>query len=265
MTKIHVISDLNLGFNEFADPIDETIPDVDLVILNGNIGFLKRTALYAETLALKYPNVPFVLNLGYLERYYLSLEKFDGETEESLQIRSDVNKFWPKNLHFSTKNQIITCKNGFKVDIFCKFGWPKIFKSYVDWKETFYFKNICFNYTVYENDERILKPSETSNVGHGIYPIWATMDAINERYEKDVNDLRIWENTYTEYKILVTHLNPYIDERNNNLEVTPYGIHLRDMLWITSGYKVEDVRFVGSRLVSNPGRGILPRSHVIDI
>ena len=38
MTKIHVISDLDLGFNEFTDKIDEVIPeDIDLVILNGNL------------------------------------------------------------------------------------------------------------------------------------------------------------------------------------------------------------------------------------
>jgi hypothetical protein len=36
MTKIHVISDLFLGFNEFSTE-EEHIPDVDLVIVNGKV------------------------------------------------------------------------------------------------------------------------------------------------------------------------------------------------------------------------------------
>ena len=64
MIKVHVISDLFLGFNEFANPEDEVLPEVDLVILNGNIGHLKRGMLYAETLCRKYPETQFVYNLG---------------------------------------------------------------------------------------------------------------------------------------------------------------------------------------------------------
>lgn len=265
MTKIHIISDLDLGYNEFADIIDETIPDVDLVILNGNNGLLKRSALYSETLARKYPDIPFVLNLGYLERYHLALEKQEYELENGLEMRIKCNESWPKNLYWSDKNMLLTCKNGFKIDILCTFGWPKIHNVEGDWKDTFYFRNIGPQFTYWENDPRIFKPNDTSNVGHGNFPIWATQEYVNERHEKDLKFIRDWENNYTEYKILVTHLNPYFDERNKNLTVTPYRIHLNDMLWVTSGQKIENMKFLGGRLVSNPGRGILPRSHVVYI
>jgi hypothetical protein len=265
MTKIHIISDLSLGFNEFADSVDETMPDVDLVILNGNIGMLKRGMLYAENLARKYPDIPFVYNLGYLEKYHFSLEKYENETEENIELRIKVNNTWPTNLHYSQNNMVITCKNGFQVDIVCKFGYPKIHQSNINWKDSFYHRNIGAEFTYFENDERILRPKDTSNVGHGNYPIWATIDWVNKQHEAECSYIRNWENKMTHYKILVTHINPYIDTRNEGLVVSPHKIHLNDMLWVTSQTKVENVKFLGARLVSNPGRGILPRSHVVNI
>lgn len=265
MTKVHVISDLFLGFNEFADKLDETIPDVDLVILNGNIGRLKRGMLYAESLANKYPEIAFVYNLGYLEKYDFSLDKSETEVSESLNVRKSTNQSWPKNLHWSDESFVIKLRNGFQVDILTKFGFPKIHKCHIDWKDTFYYRNIPLKYTYYEFDERISLPKNASLVGHGNYPIWATQELVNEKHEEELAVMRKWENTPSHYKILITHINPYNDDRNFGLTVTPHRIHMHDMLWVTSNTKVENLKFLGSRLVSNPGRGVLPRSHIINI
>lgn len=266
MTKVHVISDLDLGFNEFTDKIDEFLPkDTDLVILNGNIGSLKRSMLYAESLANLYSNIPFIYNLGYLEKYHLFGEKFIGEIEESLEIRKIANSTWPKNLFFSQQNQIITCRNGFQIDIFTTFGFPYIHESNIDWNETFYYRNIIADRTYNHNDSRLILPKETSDVCHGNYPIWATIDWINTRHKLETDYMRNWENTKTHYKILVTHLNPYNDTRNKGLTVSPHRIHLNEGLWVTSQNRIENLLFLGARLVANPGRGELPRSHVIEI
>lgn len=265
MTRIHVISDLNLGFNEHTDIVDTSVPDVDLIVLNGNIGMLKRSMLYAETLANRYPEIPIVYNLGYIEKYHYSLQKREGEIEENLNIRIQNNASWPKNLHWSENNIILETKNGYKIDILCTFGYPKIHKVEIEWNETFYYKNIGAEYTDNINHEKITKPLETSNVYHGTYPIWATQDWVNSQHEKELKKTQKWEQTSSEYKILVTHMNPYKDERNNGLIVSPYLIHIDNMLWITSGSKIENLKFLGARLVSNPGRGLLPRSHIINI
>ena len=142
MIKVHVISDLDLGFTEFADPIDETIPDVDLVILNGNIGHLKRSMLYAETLCNKYPNIPFVYNLGEKELYWDNIEKFTGETIQGLTIRKRTNTTWPKNLYWDSKESlIITLQNGQEVDVLCTYGFPKIYSYEGNWEDTSWHKN----------------------------------------------------------------------------------------------------------------------------
>ena len=266
MTRIHIISDLDLGFNEFTDPIDETIPnDTDLVIINGNIGILKRGMLYAESLAKLYPDVPIVYNLGYLEKYHYFGQKKIGEIEESLFIRSTVNSTWPKNLLFSQQNQIITCRNGFQVDLYTTFGFPFIHQCNINWQDTFYFRNIIAEVTYNHHDERIILPPNSSDVCHGNFPIWATMDWVNQQHKIETDYIRNWELRPTHYKILVTHLNPYKDSRNDGLIVSPHKIHLNEGLWVTSQSKIESLLFLGARLVSNPGRGVLPRSHVVII
>ena len=61
--KVHLIHDLNYGFNEPTEAADLELPDCDLVILNGNLAeHGKRSMLYAYELCEKYPNIQFVYN-----------------------------------------------------------------------------------------------------------------------------------------------------------------------------------------------------------
>lgn len=265
MFKMHIISDLNLGFNESSDPVDETIPDVDLVILNGNLGLLKRSALYAETLAKKYPNIEFIWNLGETERYWVNLEKFTGEIVESIEFRVKNDSKFPKNLHFiNDSNRLITLKTGQVIDVFCTYGFPKIISYEGDWENTHWFKN----YIAEIQQDTIIfpyKPNETSHVQHGMLPIWATQVWINQYYERINLQLKRWENEITGYKILVTHINPYNDTRFKGQKVYPYSIHLNNMAWVTANTKVENIIFLGANLISNPGRGLECRSKIIEL
>lgn len=264
MAAIHIISDLFLGHNEFSRS-EENIPDVDLIILNGNIGDLKRSMLFAETVCKKYPDAEVVVNRGFTERYHNFVPKFAEEPVEGMLYRQKLNPDWPKNLHFSLNPTHIKLRTGEIFNILCVFGFPRIHKISEDWMNSWYYRNIMMDVTLNQNDPRILKPKNSSNVCHGHFPVWASQEWINTNHEEEVLKIKYWETTPDHRKILVTHMNPYKDDRNLNLIVSPHLIHLDEGLWVTSNTKVEDVRFLGARLVSNPGRGELPRRHVIVI
>lgn len=264
MIRIHVISDLYLDYAQHVDPSEYIIPDeVNLIIFNGNIGPIKRSMYHAETIANIYPDIPVVCNLGESERYY-GLVKNGREVEHSLNIRKTTNPSWPKNLYWSTDNIELPLSSGAQVDILCVYGFPKI--HYCDkWEETVWFKNYVIDTTMDHNDPRVPRIPGLTHTYLGQVPIWATMEWVNEQHYIEENKVRKWESTQTSYKILVTHLNPYNDPRFNGQVVSPYQIHLNDMLWITSKQKVEYVKFSGARLVSNPGLGQEARSHVIKV
>ena len=265
MIKVHVISDLDLGFNEFTDPVDEVIPDVDLVIINGNIGNLKRSALYAESLSFKYPDVQFVWNLGELERYWRVTGKFTGETEENIRFRKNANSKWPKNLHWAPDERIfVTLRTGQVVDIFCTYGFPYIESYTGNWEDIHWYKHYVAGIT-YNVDEYLEKPKDTSHVSHGAMPIWATKEWINDHHTRVENLVRKWETDVTGFKILVTHINPYKDSRFKNQSVSPYRIHLLNMLWVAADTPVDNVNFLGAKLVSNPGRGSIARSKIVEV
>jgi hypothetical protein len=253
-----------LGFNEFSTE-EEQLPDVDLVILNGNIGQLKRCMLYAETLCKKYPDIQFVVNLGEVE-YHSSCPKHMGELEESLNIRRSANLDWPKNLHWSTDSQMVTLRNGIKVDILCLYGYPQIYSHSIPWEETIWHKTYTMD-ILYEFPESgpWHKPNETSNVRHGYCPVFATKDWINKQHAKEWIIARNWEVKVTCLKILVTHINPYKDTRCAGQKVAPYLIHLHNGIWIGSNTECNDVSFLGGRLYSNPGRGSQARHKVITV
>ncbi len=265
MSNVHIISDLFLGYNEFTLE-EETIPEsADLVIFNGNLGHLKRGMLYVETLCRKYPDVQFVYNPGQTEKYQV-FTKTINEFENSMTIRKSSSPTWPKNLHWSITNQIIQLRNGRPVDIMCAYGFPKIHKCHIDWKDSVWYKDYAMD-VIYDFDSRNIsdKPKETSNVEHGQIPIFATIDWINQQHEKEWLHVKKWEINPTCYKVLVTHINPYIDTRYEGLEVSPYLIHLNNGLWVGSNTVCEGINFLGSELYSNPGRGSAARSKIIEI
>lgn len=264
MTSLHIISDLHLGFNEKAEE-EHNIPDVDVVIVNGNISSPKRAMLYLETLCNKYPSTQFVYNTGYTERFHLAKEKFIGHRDISEKLRSLVYTKYPKNLHFPLNNNIvIDTRNGRQLDVLCVFGFPEIVKSMIDWETTWYHRHICMDVTRDYKHVSFKKPAETSDVSHGEIPIFASMEFINKQNENETSLIRNWEVSSVHSKILVTHINPYNDERNYGLKVRPHLIHLDYSLWVTSNTKVSDVRFSGANLISNPGRGIEQRSNIIE-
>jgi hypothetical protein len=269
MIKIHVISDLFLGFNEFSTE-EEKIPDADLVIINGNIGVFKRSMMYAETLCKKFPDIQFVYNYGKTE-FASSAPKFVGEIEESMDIRKRANPTWPKNLHWSKEPQNIQLRNGKEVNVLSTYGYPKIHLCYVPWEDTIWHRDHIMKFSLdfpsHENasEAQWHKPRDSSNVFHGYCPVFASKEWINEQHQKEWKLVQDWELNSKGIKILVTHFNPYKDSRFENQETSPYLIHLENGHWIASDTEVNGTKFLGASLHSNPGRGPLARQKVITI
>jgi len=263
MTTIHIISDLFLGFNERATE-EHNIPDVDLVIVNGNMGHPKRTMLFLETLCAAHPDKIFIYNLGYTERYKTAGGKWVNEVEQAGKIRSIINDLWPKNLYRPlNESTIITTRNNAKFDVLGVFGFPKISGHIGPWENTWYHRHISSGITEDFRHPLFKKPKDTSDVDHGKIPLFATLDFINEQHEYETNLIKQWEIQETHPKILITHINPFKDSRNENLNVNPHLIHLNKGLWVTANTKVSGIKFLGADLVSNPGRGLEPRSHIV--
>ncbi len=265
MSNVHVISDLFLGFNESSISEEILPPDTDLVIFNGNIGMhIKRSFLYMETMCKLYPDVQFVVNLGARE-LYSSYDKVVNEISNSIMVRKDNNATWPKNLHFDNKPMIITLRDGTQVDVLCLYGFPHIHSYQGSWEDTFWYKNHCKDivYGLDQIEDHI--PKNTSRVLHGAIPIFVTVEDINKLHEKEWKIAQSWEIKPSVIKILVTHINPFIDSRCNNCKVSPYNIHLQTGYWVGSDTEVSNVGFLGGKLYSNPGRGTEARSRIFKI
>jgi hypothetical protein len=264
--SVHLISDLNLGYNELSQD-DETIPDVDLVVINGNLGHPKRGMLYMEKLCAKYPDTQFVCNLGESELYIESnYPKTMDEVKLQTLKRKTHNETWPKNLHYSLQPMIINLRNNQKVDVFCLYGFPFIHSIKGQWEETnwhrYYYKELIEDY---QPEGKPYKPAGTSNVNHGAQHIPADKDWVNKEHEKEWLVVKKWELENNGcYKILVTHFSPYNDPRLVNQEYGPYNIHIdKSCLWLTASSEHNGVQFLGGKLYGNPGRGSKCRSKVI--
>lgn len=265
MTTIHIISDLYLGFNEKAEEELE-IPDVDIVVINGNIGHPKRAMVYIEELCRRYPDTVFIYNAGYLERFMLAEGKFTGENVLSEKLRSLVYDKYPKNLHFLVdETKIIKTRYDMPYDICAVFGFPRILNVTGKWEDLWYYKHVSERVAYDELDNpEYHKPEQSSYVPHGSVAIMASVDYINKQHDVETDIVKKWELTPNHPKILITHMHPLKDTRNTNLAASPYQIHLNEGLWITSNVDMGKVMFVGANLVSNPGRGLKPRSNIIE-
>lgn len=271
MFKIHVISDLDYGFNEPTDPEDTVLPDeADLVIFNGNIGRVKRGFLYAYYLCEKYPDKQFVYNFGEIERYYKNLPKFPNDAEESMALRVASSHDWPKNLHWkdprNSDGLIITLRTGQTISVFSVYGFPRLHSYEGKWEDTNWYRNYATDVKMKEEISHWeVKPAEYYHASYGQIPIWATFEWVNQEFYDMEKRVREWELNLKHYGVFVTHLNPYNDTRLANMTTSPYRIHLNNLVWITSNTEVDNINYLGAKLYSNPGRGKLARSKCITV
>lgn len=269
MFTVHVISDLNLLYNEFTPESEYNIPDVDLVVLNGNIGVLpKRSQLYVEELCKKYPDTQFVFNYGFSEFYPNGImPKVNEVINTTYEQRESLNENTPKNFtRLYRKNKLIKLRNGDIADVFCAFGFPYIYSFKGKWEDYIWYRNIIVKGIDDPRDPEITLPKGTTLCNHGSMPVWASQQWINEQNAIEFNLIRDWElNVREGSKILLTHINPIQDSRTTNQVVEFFNIHLHNGVWIGSNTYINNTLYLGARFYSNPGRGETARSLVITV
>ena len=229
---VHTISNLNLRFHEFTNPADETIPEEsELVILCGGFSDrTKRSLLYCETLAKKYPDKTFILNFS----------PYDLTTEVPSIIYSGVKARYDNlainNLHYSTRpSDILEC------DILTLYGWPRV--EIVPKKLERIFG---------EPRPKYLKDGECVNKA---FRYFITAEELNQFYSDEKMRLIDWLNNGSDKKkILITGTAP-----ENDPYSTEYSLYddldLSGITWIHGGSEYYDKKQNGVRLICNPGSG----------
>tara|TARA_R100000951_G_scaffold54485_1_gene45819 strand:- start:635 stop:1453 length:819 start_codon:yes stop_codon:yes gene_type:complete len=268
--KVHLIHDLNYGFNEPTEAADLELPDCDLVILNGNLAQSgKRSIYYSFELCSRYPNIQFIFNEGYNERYLGQSDKWEYEHENNMSFRAKQDA-WPQNLHWkdprSPDGLEILLQTGQTISVWPAFGFPNVVKYNSDWEDTWFYCNICEGQIpVYKLESDILPGTDLKIFGD--IDKWASEEFIKQKYTEQHNMIRDWETKQIAdkyYGILVTHISPYNDVRLEGISYTGYNIHLHNRIWATTHIN-KKVNYVGADLVSNPGRGSGPRGKVLEV
>jgi hypothetical protein len=240
--KLHIYSDLRLRYLEFSDPVDELVPDVDAVIVAGNISTdAKRSLLFQETLGQH--NKPVFLNYGLLE---FTRGSYCLETLNSTQLRYGVKK--DTNCYYKHNGNTILPE--LKLDVLPLFGWPK-FNSQEELDNTKLGKILLeVVWGMYYDEE---------GVAINAYDPYPTRwNRINELHEQEQSVLADWladQHTTDNTKVLVVG--------HNYAEIIKAD--LTNVILVVPGEEAQDTAFNNGRLYSNPGRGSLPRSRILTV
>jgi hypothetical protein len=263
MIKIHVISDLDLGFNEFVDPVDETLPVCDLVVFNSLPD--KRHVLYVETLCKKYPNIQFLIN-GAVP--LLSMPEQPPGLSNQLTARQLLSSYWPSNLHVSCSWPISITIDNQKLDILCMYGTPKFSNPGVDISQSLFARQHRGGYGL-TTDHSLFRPKAAHEVWHGEYPMIPTAEICNLSHGIEEQLVKKWELNYNETsgkKLLLTRTSPLQDPTLSGINYSIYsGIHLDQGIWITAHKFWEKIIYLGAKLLANPGRGAEARARVFEV
>lgn len=162
----------------------------------------------------------------------------------------------------------VECRGNKKVDILCLYGYPYIHQVKIPWEDTiwhhYYYKDIVFDDRPHNKNYEFI-PKETSNVNHGYIHITADIEWVNQMHKLEWKKAQDFELSDTgNYKIYVTHFNPYKDTRFTDYECSSYNIHLdKTVYWLSGNTEMNGITYLGGKLYSNPGRGRDARNKVI--
>lgn len=240
--KIHVYSNLNLRYFEFADPIDEQVPDCDLIVVAGGISDnVKRSLLFQETISV-ISKKPLVVNYSLTEfakgDFYQDVIE---ATAVRYQMKSEVKCYYHFNHSISIDNPM--------VDVLTVTGWPHIGPdedmSLSPLKR--YLIKVKFGKIYNEQNELI------AQVDHG----YVSKEEINELHQSDRSRISDWlARTNTAPRLLVI---------GSNARTILDGFDLTGVTVITTADEFTDCEFQGGRLYANPGSGLTARSNVLTI
>lgn len=230
---IHPISNLNLGFHEFTDPVDEVLPSgTELVIICGGISNrMKRSLLYCETLIAKYPSVKFILNTAPIDHN----QEVPTILYGAMRVRYENTLL--NNIYYSRESFTIG-----DYDILTLVGWPKVEQVPPKLREVFG-----------EPRPRYLSDGECTNTK---FRYFMTAEEMNASYLEERTKLQDWlSNDSGKQKLLITGTAP-----NNDEYASEYSLYedldLSGVIWVHAGSSVCDTVKNETRLICNPGRNI---------
>ena len=258
MIDLHVIGDVDYYITEKFTPSELQLPDVDLVILTGNVGYIKKTFHYAEELAALNPNTQFIVNLGILE---VVNQKHENQMRDGLYARQLYHEHWHKNLHYKLEESIKLTIKDRNLDILCTSGFPYIDESVSDGKEWRSNRWYKFAYHGITHDQKYFKPKMAADVYHGWSPIWSTPELCRKDHDREVEVISHWIENKEEdsTQILVSALGPKCKEYLGDTRYRMYD-SVKPDYWVTGGGDSTE-----SYILSNPGRGSLARNKVFTI
>ena len=228
---IHPISNINLGFHEFTDPVDEVLPDgTELVIFCGGLSNkMKRSLLYCETLIQKYPAVKFILSPAPIEHN----QEVPVILYGAMRVRYENTVL--DNLYYSREPFTIG-----DYDILTLVGWPKVEQV-----------PSRLSHVFGEPRPRYLSDGECTNTK---FRYFITAEEMNVMHADEHIKLRNWLSTDSgKQKLLITGTAPSNDEYVTNYSLYE-DLDLSGVIWVHGGTSVYDITQNQTRLICNPGR-----------
>jgi hypothetical protein len=240
--KLHIYSDLNLRYLDFANVDDEEIPECDAIIVAGNISTdNKRSQLFQETISKKF-NVPLFINFGLLEFSKLS---FYYDTIKPVRMRyamlPDIKCYYDNN-----KSVV---HDELRLNVLSITGFP-YFHSVED------FKKSSIRRTLIERVPGVYRNELGQIIGY--YKHDWDMEDFNAIFSKNLKSIIDWlANLPPGYKNILNV--------SDNAETILEGLDLTNVIVVTTGSEAQDRPFQNGRLISNPGSGQTCRSRTFDI
>lgn len=240
--KIHVYSDLWLRYLDFADPVDEQCPSVDLVVTAGNISNdIKRSLLFQETIA-KQQTRPMAVNLG---KFELSRGEQYIDAVDAMELR--YRTLENTNCYFKVSGSVFIPQ--VNADILQLRGFPK-FDSEQKLKETTWSK---FFWGVRMSNMYDEKGTLVSYLKHDTI----TLEQINLLHDQEQYKLLDWLSRKDAGNKILIWGNDDV-QLLNSYDLTGVTI-------IAVGDAYEDREFNQGRLYRNPGSGSEARSRILEI
>ena len=249
---IHIISDLDIDYQDFAEDQNNINQDCKYIIITGNVSLEnKRSMIYLDTLSKKYPAATIIFNFGLID---VMAKPYEG-VKSMLDVKINDFKKFDKNIYLPLKPMVIG-----DYEFLCAFGWP-----YIRDEEEFNRSNLVKNTIIAWDGEFYIDDICVSKKFPRVY----TMGFVNEQAAREEEMINEWLNTEsTKQKILVTAQGPDSENifKTTKVEIFP-NLNLNGIVWITGGVTDYVGPYKNCRLIKLPGRDrsrFLPDS-ILDI
>lgn len=233
----HIISDLYLDTFDKAENQHLLPEGCTFCVIAGNIsGDLRRSLLFAESLATKYQNVHILYNYGLLEskgkEYFKVRDAFTARL--SLSGKSPLNLTLPKG-------KIINNFNFYATE-----GFPFL-------TEDEFYKSVYSKKFIIAKDENLFIGDRLVS---SRYDRLFSYDYYMSLYKLEKTKLESWISESKSYKkVLISSIgnDSSLLIETSNYKMFPY-LNLKDLIWISGGDNFAHIQHENSKIITVPGK-----------